>query len=191
MNKFIAAASLALAVSATPTFAEYELNPVPFEITTLKEEKWLMANDTENAVSIAIGYNEGEQNCTKLSLNVLSWFPASDMEEQSVSVQSAWLVDNETIREQKMEGRLVSLEKTDLFAYSLYIYKEFIDEMIRGKFLYYMDETYIDSMTTVDLNRFQEKLSEVLSDCLNRGGKFEEFNDKESSPVRSFPKTRA
>ena len=59
--------------------------------------------------------------------------------------------------------------------------------MINGERLYYLDDTYAeDEVTVIDLENFQDKLSEVMSGCLNRGGNFNDFDD---STPETFAKT--
>lgn len=191
MKTFITiAAALVLALGATSTFADYEPNPVPFEITTLKEVKWLIANDEENVVTIVMGYLAGENNCTKLYLGVLSWFPSTDVEKKNVKINSVWMVDDNDIRPQLMQGQLVALESADLYAVGVLVYKDLVNEMIDGKRLYYKDEMYPEtSITTIDLTNFQEMLAEVMGACLDRGGEFKDFESEPKQKV--FPKTRA
>lgn len=172
--------------ATTPT----PIEPVQFIVQTIDEQEWLMGHDTINAVSIAMGYVTGEKNCTNLYLGVLSWFPLSDGGERDIKIKSVWIVDDNDMRPQVMEGKLVQLESADLYTFGVNIYKDFLNEMLRGDILYYKDEMYPEtSITIIDLTNFEEKLVQVMRGCLDRGG---EFKETKSKPVQKvFPKTRA
>lgn len=190
MNIFKSAALALVLGTALHANATTPPQPVPFVIQTLDEQEWLIANDEENVVSIVMGYLKGEKNCTNLYLGVLSWFPSSGVAERNVKINSVWIVDNNDVRPQLMEGRLVSLESADLYSFGILVYKDLVNEMIEGKQLYYKDEMYPEtSLTVIDLTDFQEMLVEIMGGCLNRGGEFKEFD---TEPVQKvFPKTRA
>ncbi len=178
MNKFITATALALMLGACTTVAKEPSAPLPIQLNLLdfQGEKIAVAEDESHFVAVTLGYKNGEKNCSKLYIDVISFFPLTDKRGREIIFKSTWQVDDNSETRLEFPGKLLDDDQLDIYNFGFYPYPESIMSLMQGKYLKYQDQSYTDGKKTIiDLTNFKSKVNEIIKDCLNRGGKFERF----------------